>query len=73
MTRPMHLRQGRATFSERGPDETFQSSSWAGVSNENPKMRMYIITTLLLQSRQISETAGAACHEEVCSATEECH
>ena len=34
--------QGRATFSERGPDETFRSSSWAGVSNENPKMGMYI-------------------------------
>ena len=36
------LDQGRATFSERGSDETFRSSSWAGVSNENPKMRMYI-------------------------------
>ena len=28
-------------------------------------MRMYIITILLLQSRQISETAGAACRDEV--------
>ena len=35
-----HLHQGRATFSERGPDETFRSSSWAGVTNENHKMRM---------------------------------
>ena len=30
------LNQSRATFSERGPDETFQSSSRAGVTNENP-------------------------------------
>ena len=73
--------QGRATSSERGPDETFRSSSWAGVINENPYMRMLYITILLLQSRQISETAGAACHEEVfqcparwmSSTTEECH
>ena len=43
---------------------TFRRSSCAGVSNENPKMRIYV-TTLLLQIRQISETAGAACHEEV--------
>ncbi len=28
---------------ERGPDETFRSSSWAGVTKENPKMRMYIL------------------------------
>ena len=55
---------GRATFSERGPDETFRSSSWAGVTNENPKMGMYI-TIRLLQSKQISEMAGAACREEV--------
>ena len=55
------LNQGRATFSEWRPDETFQTSSWAGVTNENTKMRM-----LLLRSRQISETAGAACHGEVC-------
>ena len=34
--------RGRETFSERGPDETFWSSSWAGLTNENPKMRMYI-------------------------------
>ena len=74
------LEQGRATFSERGSDETFRSSSWAGVTNENPKMRIYI-TILLLQSRQISETADAACHEEVFQyparrmtlTTEECH
>ncbi len=59
------LMQGRATFSERGPDETFRSSSWAGGTNENTKMMMYkIITILLLQSSQISEKAGAACHEE---------
>ena len=32
-----HLHQSRATFSERGPDETFQSSSRAGVTTENPK------------------------------------
>ena len=31
------LDQSRATFSERGPDETFQSGSRAGVTNENPK------------------------------------
>ena len=31
------LTQSRATFSERGPDETFQSSSRAGVTNENQK------------------------------------
>ena len=35
------------------------------------------ITICLLQSRQISEMAGAGCHEEVCqwmsSTTEECH
>ena len=37
------LEQGRATFSERGPDDTFRSSSWAGVTNENPNMRMYIL------------------------------
>ena len=65
------LQKGRANFSERGTDETFRSSSSAGVPNENPKMRMYIhphymyITILLLQSRQISEATGAACHEEV--------
>ena len=35
------------------------------MTNGNHKMRMYNITILLLQSRQISETAGAACHEEV--------
>ena len=30
--------QVRATFSERGLNETFQSSSWAGVTNEkSPK------------------------------------
>ncbi len=33
------INQGRATLSERGPDETFQSSSWAGVTNETPKMK----------------------------------
>ena len=38
-----YYKQGRATFSERGPDETFRSSSWAGVTNENPKMRTYIL------------------------------
>ena len=75
--------QGWATFSERGPGETFRSRSWAGVINENPKMRIYYnsITILLLQSRQISDMAGAACHDEVCqfparwmsSTTEECH
>ena len=70
------LQQGRATFSERGPDETFRSSSWVGVANGNNKMRMY--NTML---KEISTTAGAACHEEVCqcptrwmsSTTEECH
>ena len=75
------IHQGRATSSEREPDETFRSGSWAGVTNENPKMRMLYIAILLLQSRQISETAGAACHEEVfqcparwmSSTTEECH
>ena len=39
---PMHVGQVRATFSEQGPDDTFRSSSWAGVTNENPKMSMYI-------------------------------
>ena len=43
------VEQERATFSERGPDETFRRNSWAGVTNENPNMRMYI---LVLQSRQ---------------------
>ena len=38
----VHVMQGRATFSERGPDEIFRSSSWAGVTKENPKMGMYI-------------------------------
>ena len=35
--------------------------------DRSDKMRMYrpYITILLLQSRQISETAGSACHEEV--------
>ena len=72
--------EGRATFSERGPDETFRSSSWAGVTNENPKMKMYIITILLLQNRQISATAGAGYREVfqcqarwMSSTTEECH
>ena len=37
------LMQWRATFSEWGPDETFRSSSWAGVTSENTKMRMYIL------------------------------
>ena len=37
------VHQGRATFSERGPDETFRSSSWAGVTNKNTKMRMYVL------------------------------
>ena len=32
--------QGRATFSERGPDDTFRSRSWAGVTNEITKMRL---------------------------------
>ena len=40
--RNITVAQERATFSERGPDETFRSSSWAGVTNENPKMRMYM-------------------------------
>ena len=35
--------QDQATFSELGPDETFRSSSGAGVTNENPNMRMYIL------------------------------
>ena len=45
---------------DRGPE--------ARVTNENTKMRMYAyyIIKLLLQSRQINETAGAACHEGVC-------
>ena len=71
--------QGRATFSERGPDEAFRSSSWAG-QTKNQIEDLYI-TVLLVQSRQISETAGAACHEDVSqcparrisSTTEECH
>ena len=45
--------QGRATFSEQGPgpapaagpDETFRSSSWAGVTNENPKRPIYYNTS----------------------------
>ena len=37
------LNQGRATFTEQGPNETFRSSSWAGVTNENPKIMMYIL------------------------------
>ena len=49
----------RATFSDRGPDETFQSSSWAGLT------RGGTIGLHLLQSMQISKTAGAACHDEV--------
>ena len=36
------LDQGWATFSERGAGETFRISSWAGVTNENTEMRMYI-------------------------------
>ena len=48
--------QGRATFSERGSDETFRSSSWAGVSNKNPKMRMYIDRiTILLFAKQANQ------------------
>ena len=31
------LSQSQATFPELGPDETFQSSSRAGVTNDNPK------------------------------------
>ena len=46
------------------PDETFRSSSCAGVTNENPIMRIYI-TIILLQIRQISAMAGVTCHEEV--------
>ena len=40
------LGQGRATFSERRPDETFRSSSWAGMTNETPKMMMYNTSSL---------------------------
>ena len=62
--------QGRATFSERGPDETYRSSSWAGGESHKRKHQnedaCLYITKLLLQSRQINETAGAACHEGVC-------
>ena len=72
------------TISKLSFDTTFRSSSWAGVTSENTNMMMYsdvYITILLLQSRQISEMAGAACHEEVfqcparwmSSTTEECH
>ena len=39
-------RTGAATFSERGPDETFRSSSRAGLTNENTNMRMYIVQYL---------------------------
>ena len=44
------LRQSRATFSERGPDETFQSSSRAGVTNENPKWGCIILQYLYCKS-----------------------
>ena len=33
-------------------------------TKRKPKMRMHIITISLLQIRQISEMAGAACHGE---------
>ena len=45
----MHnLEQGRATFSERGPDETYRSSSWAGGESRKRKHKnedvcLYII------------------------------
>ena len=35
------LQQGQAIFSEQGPDETFGSSPYAGVTNEIPKVTMY--------------------------------
>ena len=63
----VHLDQGRATFQSegqmtlsgaaRGPEWQTKTPTWGCIY-------MYI-TILLLQSRQISDTAGAACHEEV--------
>ena len=41
---PARVYQGQATFSERGPDETFRSSSWARVTNENTTMILYILS-----------------------------
>ena len=43
-------------------------SSWAVATDENTKNEdVYIYITIpLLQSRQIRESAGSACHEEVC-------
>ena len=67
------LGQGRATFSERGPDQSFRSSSWAGVTNDNPKMRMYI-TIRLLQRRLVLIAMKTYVNVRwMSSTTEECH
>ena len=39
----VNLDQGRATSSERGPDETYRSSPRARVTNENSKVTIYKI------------------------------
>ena len=44
------LCQSRATFSERGPDETFHSSSRAGVTNKNPKLGCILLQYLYCKS-----------------------
>ena len=52
MYRPTLGRQ--PTFSELGPDETFRGSSRAGVTNENPKMRMHNYNTFIAkQANQV--------------------
>ena len=46
---------GRATFSELGPDEALQGSSWAGVTNENTN------TFIAKQANQTNRGDGWLC------------
>ena len=43
------VEQGRTTFSEQGPDETFGSRLRAGVTNKIPKVTIYIYTQYIIQ------------------------
>ena len=65
---PSYYCRGGQPFQSEGqtrpPEQLVGRSDKRKPQNEDV-IRCIYITILLLQSRQISETAGAACHEEV--------
>ena len=54
-----HLQQGLATFSERGPDETFRSSSWAGMKTRKPQNEDVYYNTFI--AKQANQRDGWCC------------